>query len=134
MRILALALVLSALAACGSVLPVCTPPQQAMVSAELLFGRNVGDRVGVSEAAFAQFIATEITPRFPDGLTVLDARGQWRDTDRGHVVRERSKVVLITFRDAPEKRAALAAIADAYKKKFEQQSVAIATRPACVSF
>lgn len=125
---------LLALMGCGSLPAVCTPPQQPMMSAEMLFGRNIGDRVGVSEQAFSQFVTTEITPRFPDGLTVIDAKGQWRDTERGNVVREPSKVVLITFRDAPEKRAALDAIADAYKTRFKQQGVAIVTRPTCVSF
>ena len=35
----------------------------------------------------------EITPRFPDGLTVVDSVGQWRDPARGRLVRERGKLV-----------------------------------------
>ena len=54
-------------------------PQQV---AELMFGRKIGDRIGVSEAQWARFLDREITPRFPDGLTVIDTRGQWRDTVR----------------------------------------------------
>lgn len=120
--------------ACAGVPLACVPPQQPMVSAEMLFGRNIGNRLGVSEAEWAQFVTAEITPRFPDGLTVIDAKGQWRDTERGNVVREPSKVVLITFRDEVGKRAALSAIADAYKARFKQQGVAVITRPTCVSF
>ncbi|MBI4274302.1 MAG: DUF3574 domain-containing protein [Rhizobiales bacterium] len=112
----------------------CVPPQQPMVSAEMLFGRNIGNRLGVSEAEWAHFVTAEITPRFPDGLTVIDAKGQWRDTARGNVVREPSKVVLITFRDEASKRDALLAIAEAYKTRFKQQGVAVITRPTCVSF
>lgn len=105
-----------------------------MISAEMLFGRNIGDRLGVSETDFARFVSREITPRFPDGLTIVDARGQYRDTDRGRLIREPSKVVLITFRDNPQKRAALSAIAEAYKATFKQQSVLTTTRETCASF
>ena len=83
-----------------------------MVSAELLFGRNIGDRLGVSDAAFADFLAREITPRFPDGLTVVDARGQWRDAERSRIVREPSKLVLLTFPDDAARREKLTAIAE----------------------
>jgi hypothetical protein len=105
-----------------------------MVSAELLFGRKIGDRIGVSEAAFATFLAQEITPRFPDGVTVVDARGQWRDQDRGAIVREPSKLVLLTFRDEPQKRENLTVIAEAYKRQFRQQSVLLSLRASCVTF
>ena len=70
----------------------------------------------------------------PDGLTVFDAAGQWRDPARGRIVREPSKVVLIVFRDEPQKQEHLDAIADAYKRRFKQQSVGIVIRPACASF
>lgn len=118
-----------------TVLPqACVPPAQSMVSAELSFGRNIGGRLGVSEAAFADFLAREITPRFPDGLTVVDARGQWRDAERSRVIREPSKLVLLTFPDDVARREQLTAIADAYKKRFRQQSVLISLRTSCVTF
>jgi hypothetical protein len=119
---------------CASLPQPCLPPAQIMASAELIFGRNIGDRLGVSDAAFASFVANEITPRFPDGLTVIDAKGQWRDSTRGILVREPSKVVLITFPDEASKRTGLVAIVDAYKKAFRQQSVLTSVRSACVSF
>jgi hypothetical protein len=105
-----------------------------MLSAELAFGRTIGNRIGVSDADFARFTAEEITPRFPDGLTVLDGHGQWRDPARGRLVREPSKLVWIVLADDPAKRAALTEVAEAYKRKFRQQSVLIAVRPSCVSF
>lgn len=105
-----------------------------MISAEMLFGRKIGDRVGVSEADFAAFAAREITPRFPDGLTIIDARGQYRDAGRERLIREPSKLVLITFRSDPQKRAALGEIAEAYKTAFRQQSVLTTVRETCASF
>jgi hypothetical protein len=122
------------LSACTVLPQACVPPADSMVSAELLFGRKIGDRVGVGEAAFAAFLAREITPRFPDGLTVVDAKGQWRNNDRGVIVREPSKLVLLTFRDDPARRENLDAIAEAYKRQFRQQSVLISLRASCVTF
>lgn len=125
---------LALLPSCTLLPQTCAPPAQAKISAELMFGRKIGDRIGVSEAAFAAFVAREITPRFPDGLTLLDAKGQWRDSERGTIVREPSKIVLLTFTDDPARRADIAAIADAYKQQFRQQSVLTSLRASCVTF
>ncbi len=125
---------MQALTACTVLPQACVPPAESMITAELMFGRKIGDRVGVSDAAFAAFLAREISPRFPDGLTVVDAKGQWRDNDRGVIVREPSKLVLLIFRDDPARRENLDAIADAYKRQFRQQSVLISRRASCVTF
>jgi len=106
-------------------------PQQL---AELMFGRNIGDRIGVSEAQWARFVDREITPRFPDGLTVFDTRGQWRDTASNRIVREPSKLVQIVLPGKAEDADRLNEIAAAYKSRFRQQSVGVIVRGACVSF
>jgi len=124
-----------ALASCASLAPQsCATGQQAMLSAELLFGRKIGDRIGVSETAFRRFVDEEVTPRFPDGLTILDASGQYHDRDRGSLIREPSKLVLIATPDEAGSREKLVAIAEAYKSRFSQQSVGLILKPACVSF
>ena len=112
----------------------CSAPLKPQQVAELLLGRKTGDRLGVSETQFLNFLDREITPRFPDGLTVYDARGQWRDQERNRIVREPSKVVMIVLPGKPEDLARLGEIAEAYKKRFKQQSVGIVLRPACVMF
>src|SRR5271170_1905529 len=73
--------------------PACHLPLQSKQVAELLFGREAG----VSDAAWARFVTRELTPRFPDGLTVNDASGQWRDPTSGRVVREPAKQVEIVL-------------------------------------
>ena len=134
-RLMACGAAAIALSGCAPLQPLaCLPPQQAMLSAELAFGRNIGGRPGVSDEAFARFTAEQITPRFPDGLTVVDSVGQWRDPAQGRLVRERGKLVTIVFADDEAKRAALTEIAEAYKRRFRQQAVMIALRPSCVSF
>ena len=107
----------------------CQGAQKLWVVAELLFGRT-----GVSEARWARFLATEVTPRFPDGLTVLDARGQWRAPGGTKIVRERSKVLMIAMPPNADNDAKISAIAAAYKRQFRQDSVGIIVRPACVAF
>ena len=124
-----------ALAGCATLqAPTCLPPAQPMLSAELAFGRHIGDRPGVSDADFRRFAAEEITPRFPDGFTVIDGAGQWRDTVRHRIVHEKTKLVMVVFAESAGKRAALNEIAEAYKQRFRQHSVLVAVRPSCVSF
>ncbi len=112
----------------------CQGTQQARQVAELLFGRDVGKRLVVSGNAWTRFVAREITPRFPDGFTVSDAAGQWRDRTSGEIVREPAKRVEIVLPGASDDEARLEAIAAAYKRAFHQQSVAVIVRPACISF
>jgi hypothetical protein len=114
--------------------PSCRGTQQPKQIAELLFGRDIGNHVGVSESDFTRFVAREMTPRFPDGLTVTDAMGQWRDRDSGRIVREPSKHVEIVLPGNDDDEARLDAIAAAYKRAYYQQSVGIIVRAACVSF
>jgi len=112
----------------------CHAGQQPRQVAELLFGRNIGDRLGVSEAQWGRFVDREISPRFPDGLTVLDAKGEWRDSARHTIVHEPSKLVEIVLPGKEDDAEQLDAIAQAYKSRFRQQSVGIVVRGACVSF
>lgn len=114
--------------------PVCLPGGSPVPVAEMMFGRNIGGRLGVSEAQWRAFVDTEVTPRFPDGLSVLDAAGQWKDTDTGKVVREPSKLLLIVLTDPAAGVPKLSAIAEAYKTAFKQQAVMTMIRTACVSF
>jgi hypothetical protein len=102
--------------------------------AELMFGRKIGERIDVSNTAWARFVDREITPRFPNGFTVIDALGQWRDTDHNKVMREPSKLVQIVLPGTDEDQQRLGEIAAAYKVRFRQQSVGIIVRPACVGF
>jgi hypothetical protein len=113
---------------------LCHGAQRPGQIAELLFGRDIGNRVGVSEVAWRRFVAREITPRFPDGLTVSNATGQWRDPANGKMVREPSKRVEIVLPGRADDEMRLDAIAGAYKRRFHQHSVRVIVQSACVSF
>jgi hypothetical protein len=107
----------------------CTGDQKSWVVAELLFGvSHVGAR------SWTRFLAAEITPRFPDGLTVYDAKGQWRAPGSATISRERTKVVMIAMPPSPDNDARLQQVIEAFKTRFRQRSVGLIVRPACVSF
>jgi Protein of unknown function (DUF3574) len=112
----------------------CLGAQRPTQVAELMFGRNIGRRLGVSEAEWGRFVDREIISRFPNGLTVLNAGGQWRDEATKKIVREPSKLVQIVLPGQVEDIARLNEIVAAYKGRFKQQSVVMIVRPACVSF
>lgn len=112
----------------------CANPQRLRLVAEILFGRDIGRRVGVSDSAWSRFVARELTPRFPDGLTVTDALGQWRDTTTREIVREPAKKVEIVLPGKADDQERLEAAVQAYKNEFHQRSVGVIVRPACVAF
>ncbi|MBI5321731.1 DUF3574 domain-containing protein [Bradyrhizobium sp.] len=112
----------------------CDASLQARQVAQLLFGRNVEDRIRVSEADWSDFVAREVSPRFPDGFTVIDSTGQWRDARRGSILHEASKLIEIVLPGGGDDRVKIDAIAEAYKRRFEQQSVGLIIGPACVRF
>jgi Protein of unknown function (DUF3574) len=127
-------LLLAVTGSAGAQLVDCRGGQKPSQVAEMMFGRKIGDRIGVSEGEWGRFVDREITPRFPAGLTVFNAAGQWRDKASNKIVREPSKIVQIVLPGDDGEFSRLNEIAEAYKTRFKQQSVGVIVRPACVSF
>lgn len=125
-----------ALAGCASA-PVrqasCPTGQERLRTAQLFFGRNIGETPGVTDAAFRKFVDDELTTRFPDGLTVLDGGGQWRGSEN-QLIREASKVVLIVLPKTRDAEQRIDTVRTAYKTRFHQDSVLLITQASCVSF
>ena len=117
----------------STALRTCGAGQEARRTAQLFFGRNVGDKAGVGEADFRRFVDEELTPRFPDGLTVLDGGGQWRG-EENRMIREASEIVLIVLPKGRTSSSRIEAVRNAYKSRFHQESVLVVTQAACVSF
>ncbi|WP_332772708.1 DUF3574 domain-containing protein [Phenylobacterium sp.] len=135
-RVLSLSccLALLTLSGCASLSgPACPAGQEPMRTAQLFFGRNIGDKPGVSEADFRAFVDHELTPRFPEGLTVLDGGGQWKG-DENRMIREASKVVVLVLPLKGDSGGKLDEARRAYVRKFHQDSVMLVTQPACVAF
>jgi hypothetical protein len=110
----------------------CRTPLERWTEIGLYFGRDVAGVGEVSERQFRNFLAAEVTPRFPDGLSVLDAAGQFRDGRR--IVRERTKLVILLVPKPVEVARKVAAIVEAYKTRFRQQSVLRTETAVCLSF
>jgi hypothetical protein len=113
--------------------PACAAGQEPMRTAQLFFGRNIGDKPGVSEADFQRFVDTELTPRFPQGLTILEGGGQWKGAENT-LIREASKVVVLVFPAGGGGMAKVREAREAYKKRFRQEAVLTVTQDACVAF
>lgn len=103
--------------------------------AELYFG--LGRAGGADAPAYAQrwqqFLDDEVTPRFPDGFSVLDVYGQWQRRETKAVERLNSKLLVILFQGA-QHRADLDALRAAWKQRTGDQSVLLTISPAEVSF
>ena len=97
---------------------------EKFVRTELYFGRDRTGGAEVSEEEFARFIDEIVTPKFPKGLTVIDAKGQWL-ADGSGLSKERSKVVIIVYprKERREASAKIEEIRTQYKKRFAQDSV-----------
>jgi hypothetical protein len=89
---------------------------------------------GVSEKEWRMFLDREVTPRFPDGLSVVDVYGQWQGKAQTTRERLRTKCLIIDYPDTAENRAKVEAIRAAWKRKTGDQSVMKVTVPANVSF
>jgi Protein of unknown function (DUF3574) len=86
----------------------------------------------VSELEWQVFLRDEVTTRFPEGLTVWEANGQWRRPD-GEIDHERSKVLLLVHPDTATARGAVQAVIGRYRKKFEQESVLWESSRVCIA-
>jgi len=110
----------------------CKPPARAQVRHELVFGTARAHGVPLREDEWQSFIDSVVTPRFPDGLTVLNASGQWRG--EAGVTKEQARILVIWHDRLPSRDADIEAIRSAYKARFDQESVLRIDSVSCVSF
>jgi hypothetical protein len=88
----------------------------------------------VTETQFQDFVAREVTPRLPEGFSVVAAEGAWRSAQTGETIREPSRVIRRLHKAEPAQDAALVAIAAAYKSRFEQDAVLRVDTEVCAAF
>lgn len=129
-----IALVALALFACGDGgEEPCPEGSDRYAEYQLFFGRSAADGREVSDEEWAAFLAEVVTPRFPAGLTVLDAAGQWRD-DSGTIQRERTKVLWILAAPGEETLRLIDEISQEYERRYNQDAVLRIHGTACASF
>ena len=138
-RLTLIALMVTVLAGCSALPSVSTAGRtcgtgfDAFERDTLFFGRAIPAGGQVSDAQWTGFLDTTVTPAFPQGLTVLDAVGQWRGASGG-VVREPSKLVVLLHPRSEKDDAAITGIIDTYRKNFGQEAVLQERQSVCVRF
>ena len=111
----------------------CPAGLDRFIEYRLFFGRSRQGAEVVSDAAWDAFLADEITTRFPAGLTVLDAAGQWRDSS-GTVIRERAKLVIILAGPGGDSLRHTEEISERFRRRFNQESVLRVSGETCAAF
>ncbi len=105
----------------------------AVIGDRLFFGTDIPGGGTVSDSDWATFMKDVVTPRFKDGLTVLDGNGQWLGAD-GQIARERVHVVEVEHKRDEASEAAIREIATEYKRRFKQEAVLRVTAPVTMKF
>jgi Protein of unknown function (DUF3574) len=99
--------------------PVLAKPgvtdQDRPVRTELYFG-------WVPSVQWKEFLAKEVTPLFPDGLTWFDVSGQWK-APAGGIEKEHSRLLIILYPDTQQNDQAVEKIRRRFKVRFHQQAV-----------
>ncbi|MEI9931106.1 MAG: DUF3574 domain-containing protein [Rhizomicrobium sp.] len=108
--------------------------ERPMVEAQLFFGREIDGRGPVTKTEWSDFTANVIAKKFPDGFTVTDGEGSWRDPESKAAVQEDSKIVLIVAKPSHDLAAKLDDVIATYKSRFRQHSVGLITRSVCAAF
>ncbi len=106
---------------------------EIFLKTELFFGLSRSNGPDVTEEEFQRFVDTKVTPRFPDGLTLIDAKGQFKDST-GTIIQEVSKLLILFYTFSNDSNGAVEQISTDYKKEFQQESVLRVDEQSCVSF
>ncbi len=112
----------------GAATPAASPGD-SYKRTELYFGGSRPDGSVITPAQFELFLDKEVTPAFPDGLTWLEAHGQWMGGKEDSYV----LIILYPFSDKHANRE-LEEIRTDYKAQFDQESVLRADSVQRVSF
>ncbi|TDN64598.1 DUF3574 domain-containing protein [Scandinavium goeteborgense] len=104
-----------------------------MQQTTLYFGLSRPAGKDITSQEWQQFVDKDVTPRFKDGLTVFDARGQWLGND-GKLAREQSKALMLIHGKDAQSESNIEALRNVYKSRFAQESVMRVDNPVCVQF
>ena len=124
---------LATLTACASAPTLgCKSGEQLAVHDSLYFGTAKPTGVVTAED-WAEFLRSTVTPRFPQGLTVSHASGEWRGAD-GALVHESSYLLHLVHDGDVSSETKVAELVRVYKERFQQEAVLRVRAGACVSF
>ena len=95
------------------------------------FGTNTSSG-SVTPEDWTRFLSEAVTPRFPEGLSVWQASGQWRAAS-GVMVNEPTYILSLIHSDGAATNKAMEDILSSYKTRFQQDAVLRVTASVCAS-
>jgi hypothetical protein len=123
----------SLLCSACAVSPAAPQPAAPWLRCELFFGQSIPGGGAVSSEQWQAFVDREVTPRFPQGLTVLKAEGQWRNA-QGGIDREASRVLVLLLPADTPRAPLMDELRNRYREQFRQEAVGRACTAAHVHF
>lgn len=124
---------IATLTACASMpAPSCKSGERPAIHDSLYFGTAKPTGV-VTPEEWAEFLRDTVTPRFPQGLTVSQASGEWRGAD-GALVHESSYLLHLVHASDASSEKKVVELVSVYKARFQQEAVLRVKVGACVSF
>jgi hypothetical protein len=111
----------------------CEVGDSSLVRDVLYFGRNRPAGGIVTDAEWQQFLDEVVTPRFPAGLTVLEATGRWRG-ESGRVEQEEAEMLTLFHSGSESARRAVVEVVSEYKRRFQQEAVLRERSRTCARF
>ena len=122
---------LASLVGCGTIRTLPCGEDGRLAMQELVYFGTETPSGHVTPEAWTQFLSEIVTPRFPDGLSVWQASGQWRSAS-GQIIHEPSYVLSLIHPDDPVSDKAVQDIILSYKTHFQQEAVLRVKSSACM--
>jgi len=101
---------------------------------KMFMGLSRSGSGAVSKHDWDKFVAENFVSRFPNGFTIVETTGYWRDKNTKATVYENGKLIVILHEATPGKEMMINEIAETYRSRFDQQSVLISSNRANVRF
>ena len=100
---------------------------------EIYFGEDEPGRKHVSLKAWRTFLSEVVTPRFPEGMTVLEAYGQMQHAN-GRIEKQPSRVVVLVHPPGKGADKRIHEVVQAYRDRFQNAQVMLLRTAALVEF
>jgi hypothetical protein len=121
------------LSGCGAA--QCQPGAgHAMRIFNLYFGRSVASRGAITDAEWRDFRDHVVTPALPNGYTLLDGEGAWRNPRSNVTISEATKILVVAMPDTPESLSVINGIRGSWQHRFHQYVVGMTVQAGCGSF
>ncbi len=103
------------------------------IKTELYFGVDEPGGKQVGPKAWRDFLGQEVTPRFPRGMTVVEAYGQMQHRS-GNIERQATRIIVLVHKPTPAAGRQISEIIGLYRSRFENAQVMRLRMPVLADF